>query len=107
MSVQYGERTNSFFSNNEPTLQQTALISGHVMEANIYWSLFRWFLFFQSVLDGYNVCVFAYGQTGSGKTFTMEEPDNPDETTVGMIPRAVGQIFTSFQELEKGWEVRS
>lgn len=25
----------------------------------------------QSVLDGYNVCIFAYGQTGSGKTFTM------------------------------------
>lgn len=25
----------------------------------------------QSVLDGYNVCVFAYGQTGSGKTYTM------------------------------------
>ncbi len=24
-----------------------------------------------SVLDGYNVCIFAYGQTGSGKTFTM------------------------------------
>lgn len=26
----------------------------------------------QSVMDGYNVCVFAYGQTGSGKTHTME-----------------------------------
>lgn len=25
----------------------------------------------QSVLDGFNVCIFAYGQTGSGKTFTM------------------------------------
>lgn len=25
----------------------------------------------QSVLDGYNVCIFAYGQTGSGKTYTM------------------------------------
>lgn len=30
----------------------------------------------QSVLDGYNVCVFAYGQTGSGKTYTMEGPEN-------------------------------
>lgn len=28
----------------------------------------------QSILDGYNVCVFAYGQTGSGKTYTMEGP---------------------------------
>lgn len=26
----------------------------------------------QSVVDGYNVCVFAYGQTGSGKSWTME-----------------------------------
>lgn len=25
----------------------------------------------QSVVDGYNVCIFAYGQTGSGKTYTM------------------------------------
>ena len=64
------------------------------------------FCFLQSALDGYNVCVFAYGQTGSGKTFTMEGPDNPDDNTVGMIPRAVGQIFQSVQELEKkGWKV--
>lgn len=25
----------------------------------------------ESVLEGYNVCIFAYGQTGSGKTYTM------------------------------------
>lgn len=25
-----------------------------------------------TVVDGYNVCIFAYGQTGSGKTYTME-----------------------------------
>lgn len=50
----------------------------------------------QSLLDGYNVCIFSFGQTGSGKTYTMlgngiEEqylqdpnednaiPSNPDE----------------------------
>ncbi|KAJ3010263.1 kinesin-like nuclear fusion protein [Thoreauomyces humboldtii] len=60
----------------------------------------------QSALDGYNVCIFAYGQTGSGKTFTMEGPDNvadhPED--MGMIPRAVHQIFESAQALEeKGW----
>ncbi|XP_038047913.1 carboxy-terminal kinesin 2-like isoform X2 [Patiria miniata] len=59
----------------------------------------------QSALDGYNVCVFAYGQTGSGKTFTMEGPDNVEEQTEGMIPRAVRQIFqTAGQLREKGWE---
>ena len=82
----------------------------------------------QSALDGYNVCIFAYGQTGSGKTFTlvsdrldivilanwlyfvaafrMEGPtdkiDNPE--MMGMIPRAVQQIFETAKHLEdKGW----
>ena len=31
--------------------------------------------YIQSVMDGYNVCIFAYGQTGSGKTYTMSGPD--------------------------------
>lgn len=55
----------------------------------------------QSCLDGYNVCVFAYGQTGSGKTHTME--GSLDD--IGVIPRALHQIFTSTRSLsEKGWE---
>ncbi|XP_071956194.1 carboxy-terminal kinesin 2-like isoform X2 [Antedon mediterranea] len=58
----------------------------------------------QSALDGYNVCIFAYGQTGSGKTYTMEGPNNPNEETMGMIPRAVAQIFKCVDELEaNGW----
>eukprot|EP01113_Clastostelium_recurvatum_P043143 TRINITY_DN7088_c0_g1_i4.p1 TRINITY_DN7088_c0_g1~~TRINITY_DN7088_c0_g1_i4.p1 ORF type:complete len:687 (-),score=208.63 TRINITY_DN7088_c0_g1_i4:86-1921(-) len=68
----------------------------------------------QSVLDGYNTCIFTYGQTGSGKTFTMEGPAHalehaalgmgaPDEQR-GMIPRTVEQIFASARALEaKGW----
>ena len=59
----------------------------------------------QSVLDGYNVCIFAYGQTGSGKTFTMEGDINGRETW-GMIPRAMEQVFFSAEELtSKGWKV--
>ncbi|KAJ3169894.1 kinesin-like nuclear fusion protein [Geranomyces variabilis] len=60
----------------------------------------------QSALDGYNVCIFAYGQTGSGKTFTMEGPENALERPedMGMIPRAVHQVFESAEALrEKGW----
>ncbi|XP_046861736.1 carboxy-terminal kinesin 2-like isoform X1 [Xenia sp. Carnegie-2017] len=58
----------------------------------------------QSVLDGYNVCIFAYGQTGSGKTFTMEGDINGRETW-GMIPRAMEQVFFSAEELtSKGWK---
>jgi kinesin family protein C1 len=66
----------------------------------------------QSALDGYNVCIFAYGQTGSGKTFTMEGPeefssldnDPLNSSQMGMIPRAVYQIFQSCKDLkEKGW----
>ncbi|KAH6594087.1 hypothetical protein BASA61_004076 [Batrachochytrium salamandrivorans] len=61
----------------------------------------------QSALDGYNVCIFAYGQTGSGKTFTMEGPSHisgPDDENIGMIPRAVEQIFQSANHLTaKGW----
>lgn len=53
----------------------------------------------QSVLDGYNVCVFAYGQTGSGKTWTMSHPKD------GMIPLTINKIFNDIEDLkESGWE---
>ncbi|TFK92597.1 kinesin-domain-containing protein [Polyporus arcularius HHB13444] len=59
----------------------------------------------QSCTDGYNVCVFAYGQTGSGKSFTMEGGNS--ETTAGMIPRAVEQVFRVADELKtKGWQYK-
>lgn len=75
----------------------------------------------QSVIDGYNVTIFAYGQTGSGKSFTMEggsvrvvytvvrgeeELTVPQtESTEGMIPRAVRQLFQTGDEMRsKGWE---
>lgn len=53
----------------------------------------------QSVLDGYNVCVFAYGQTGSGKTWTMSHPQD------GMIPLTINKIFNDIEDLKQsGWE---
>ncbi|KAL3824785.1 hypothetical protein ACJIZ3_020814 [Penstemon smallii] len=47
----------------------------------------------QSVLDGYNVCIFAYGQTGSGKTYTMTGPDNATEEEWGVNYRALNDLF--------------
>ncbi|KAI8343389.1 P-loop containing nucleoside triphosphate hydrolase protein [Chlamydoabsidia padenii] len=60
----------------------------------------------QSALDGYHVCIFAYGQTGSGKTFTMQGPsgNQGDSNDMGMIPRAVHQIYEVAQRLShQGW----
>ncbi|OCT67829.1 hypothetical protein XELAEV_18039133mg [Xenopus laevis] len=62
-------------------------------------------LLVQSALDGYPVCIFAYGQTGSGKTYTMEGPEDVTDDSMGMIPRAIHQIFSSAEELKaKGWQ---
>ncbi|KAL6545475.1 hypothetical protein OROGR_009349 [Orobanche gracilis] len=47
----------------------------------------------QSVLDGYNVCIFAYGQTGSGKTYTMSGPDAATEKDCGVNYRALDNLF--------------
>lgn len=52
----------------------------------------------QSVLDGYNVCVFAYGQTGSGKTYTME--GGLSQESRGMIPRTADLLFHFIEELK-------
>ncbi|PVU93269.1 hypothetical protein BB559_003360 [Furculomyces boomerangus] len=61
----------------------------------------------QSALDGYSVCIFAYGQTGSGKTFTMEGPDNPSKPDMGVIPRALEQIYSETIRLQtKGWNYK-
>eukprot|EP01116_Phalansterium_solitarium_P019536 TRINITY_DN5499_c0_g1_i2.p1 TRINITY_DN5499_c0_g1~~TRINITY_DN5499_c0_g1_i2.p1 ORF type:complete len:723 (-),score=120.34 TRINITY_DN5499_c0_g1_i2:170-2338(-) len=55
-----------------------------------------------AVLSGVNGAVVAYGQTGAGKTYTMQGPgfDDPrvfeaglDETTKGIIPRLMEDLF--------------
>lgn len=43
----------------------------------------------QSVLDGFNTCVFSLGQTGTGKTFTLVgTPEEP-----GLLPRALDRLL--------------
>ncbi|CAJ0640819.1 11332_t:CDS:2 [Entrophospora sp. SA101] len=56
----------------------------------------------QSVVDGYNCCIFAYGQTGAGKTYTMQGSNTPESE--GMITRAFRHIFSLVNELKsQGW----
>ncbi|KAI9331717.1 kinesin motor domain-containing protein, partial [Obelidium mucronatum] len=53
-------------------------------------------------VEGFNATLFAYGQTGSGKTFTMgtSVPDiSSPAKRIGMIPRAIHQIFNMIQSL--------
>ncbi|CAH9147140.1 unnamed protein product [Cuscuta epithymum] len=52
----------------------------------------------QSVLDGYNACIFAYGQTGSGKTYTMTGPDGATEDQWGVNYRALNDLFRISQD---------
>uniref|UniRef100_A0A1Q3EWD5 Putative kinesin-like protein n=1 Tax=Culex tarsalis TaxID=7177 RepID=A0A1Q3EWD5_CULTA len=48
---------------------------------------------------GYNVTILAYGQTGSGKTFTMgTNYDGSEDATMGVIPRAIIDIFERIEE---------
>ncbi|KAL1500229.1 hypothetical protein AB1Y20_012898 [Prymnesium parvum] len=60
----------------------------------------------RDALEGYAVTILAYGQTGSGKTFTMTGPESLDYSdaeqaplpgehgAAGLIPRALGELFT-------------
>lgn len=61
-----------------------------------------------TAIDGYRVCILAYGQTGSGKTYTMEGTSGGDlersESSMGIIPRSIRQIFERREQLAKdGW----
>ena len=48
-----------------------------------------------AVLQGYNATLLAYGQTGSGKTHSVMGVLHGDDEQLGLLPRAVRQIFES------------
>ncbi|CAL1275773.1 unnamed protein product [Larinioides sclopetarius] len=60
----------------------------------------------QDLLDGcfngYNATILAYGQTGSGKTYTMGTGFDMSvgEEEIGIIPRAVNQLFNGIAKLQ-------
>jgi len=55
------------------------------------------------VFNGLNATILAYGQTGSGKTYSMgtEFGSNIQPESVGIIPRAIEQIFDTIIYLKK------
>lgn len=59
--------------------------------------------FFQSALDGDQVCILAYGQTGSGKTYTLEGPNLRNDVEInnssGILPRAVDFVFKEVERV--------
>ncbi|XP_044475240.1 kinesin-like protein KIN-4C [Mangifera indica] len=50
-----------------------------------------------ALFHGYNATVLAYGQTGSGKTYTMGTNYNGDESSFGIIPKVMENIFNRVQ----------
>ncbi|XP_063811028.1 kinesin-like protein KIF21B isoform X2 [Pseudophryne corroboree] len=54
----------------------------------------------EGCFQGYNATVLAYGQTGAGKTHTMGSGFDlvVSDTELGIIPRAVRQLFSTIQE---------
>ncbi|XP_059614251.1 chromosome-associated kinesin KIF4A [Phlebotomus argentipes] len=54
------------------------------------------------IFEGYNVTILAYGQTSSGKTYTMGTTySGEDDSSCGIIPRAMSDIFQQIEELKK------
>ncbi|KAL1925819.1 uncharacterized protein VTP21DRAFT_702 [Calcarisporiella thermophila] len=57
----------------------------------------------QKFTQGYNATILAYGQTSSGKTYTMgtaSENDSPE--TLGIIPRAIADLFDTIHRASNG-----
>ncbi|XP_008192545.1 kinesin-like protein KIF11-A [Tribolium castaneum] len=53
------------------------------------------------IISGYNCTVFAYGQTGTGKTYTMigNQAINPEDSTIGLIPRAAAHLLEELEQI--------
>ncbi|CAH8494293.1 unnamed protein product [Schistosoma turkestanicum] len=62
----------------------------------------------ENVLKGYNATVFAYGQTGSGKTYTMGTciSENIADTSVGIVPRIIKDLFEKMPDYEYEYTVK-
>jgi len=64
-----------------------------------------------SVLDGYNACIFAYGQTSAGKTHTMLGPNGGKNLlqqpgSWGILPRSASYLLNSLHTRSKKESMR-
>lgn len=58
-----------------------------------------------SLLAGFNVCLFGYGQTGSGKTYTMMGSDG--ENNRGIIPRFYSDLLHRLQKMKESGTIEA
>ncbi|KAA0197328.1 hypothetical protein HAZT_HAZT000086 [Hyalella azteca] len=60
----------------------------------------------KEIHNGFNVTILAYGQTGSGKTYSMgtNSPENCPDETMGIIPRAIRDMFSTITEREDEYQ---
>ena len=59
----------------------------------------------KNIFEGYNVNLLAYGRTGSGKTYSMGTNYNTGADNLGVIPRAVNDIF-DIVSLKEEWNFK-
>lgn len=52
----------------------------------------------ETILKGFNACLFCYGQTGTGKTATIMGYPN---VGIGLLPRVLGDIITEAEAVRK------
>lgn len=80
-----------------PTVSQAALYAANCEDI------------INGVWNGYHGTILAYGQTGSGKTYTMRGPsttiNTSDNDAVGMIPRALSDLFARRDSLDDPGDV--
>ena len=52
------------------------------------------------MLEGYNGTLMAYGQTGTGKTYTLGQLGDEDDSSRGIMVRAVEDILSAVSSKE-------
>ncbi|KFB51720.1 AGAP007502-PA-like protein [Anopheles sinensis] len=104
-------KTNSFDSRASKKFTFDRTFAPNSKQNEVYQAVVAPYI--EEVLSGFNCTVFAYGQTGTGKTFTMVGEEEPvlsagweDDTSTGIIPRAVNHLFDELRMTELEFSMR-